>query len=60
MENCVICNDKIGVDPISGWDGGHNAEPVAEGRCCDACNTMEVIPARLQQIFSSNKEGANA
>ena len=60
MENCVICNDKIGVDAISGWDGGHNAEPVAEGRCCDECNTMEVIPARLQQIFSSNKEGANA
>ena len=60
MENCVICNDKIGVDPISGWGGGHNAEPVAEGRCCDQCNTMEVIPARLQQIFSSNKEGANA
>jgi len=60
MENCVICNDEIGVDPMSGWGGGHNAEPVAEGRCCDECNTMQVIPARLQQIFSSNKEGANA
>ena len=38
MENCVICKEEIGVDPISGWDGGHNAEPIAEGRCCDVCN----------------------
>ena len=59
MNKCVICNDEIGKDPISGWDGGHNAEPIAEGRCCDACNSLEVIPARLAEIFTQ-REGANA
>ena len=59
MENCVICKTEIGVDPISGWAGGHNAEPIAEGRCCDACNAMEVIPARLAEMFVQ-KETANA
>tara|TARA_B000000609_G_scaffold12790_1_gene7924 strand:- start:181 stop:360 length:180 start_codon:yes stop_codon:yes gene_type:complete len=59
MENCVICKQEIGVDPISGWDGGHNAEPIAEGRCCDACNAMEVIPARIAEMFVQ-KETANA
>ena len=59
MENCVICKQEIGVDPISGWDGGHNAEPIAEGRCRDACNAMEVIPARIAEMFVQ-KETANA
>ena len=59
MENCVICKEEIGVDPISGWDGGHNAEPSAEGRCCDVCNSTEVIPARIAEMFVS-REGANA
>ena len=59
MENCVICKQEIGVDPISGWDGGHNAEPVAEGRCCDAGNALEVIPPRLAEMFVQ-KETANA
>lgn len=51
MEKCVICNSVIGVDPISGWAGGHNAEPIAEGRCCDSCNATEVIPARIAEMF---------
>ena len=59
MENCVICKQEIGVDPISGWDGGHIAEPIAEGRCCDVCNATEVIPARIAEMFVS-REGANA
>ena len=59
MENCVICKQEIGVDPISGWDGGHNAEPISDGRCCDAWNAMEVIPARIAEMFVQ-KETANA
>ena len=59
MENCVICKEEIGVDPISGWDGGHNAEPIAEGRCCDSCNSLEVIPARLADMLTQ-KEASNA
>ena len=59
MENCVICKEEIGKDPISGWAGGHNAEPIAEGRCCDSCNSLEVIPARLADIFAQ-REVSNA
>ena len=39
---CVICSQKIPPDP-DGWDGGHNAEPIAEGRCCGTCNEIVMI-----------------
>ena len=42
-KTCVIC----GKD----YDGyGNNAEPVADGKCCDDCNIKIVIPARLKQM----------
>ena len=28
---CVICSRKITTD-LNGWDGGHNAEPIVEGK----------------------------
>lgn len=38
---CAICHEKyIGF--------GHNAEPVALGRCCQICNDVKVIPFRLK------------
>ena len=40
-QKCVICGRKF-----EGF--GNNAEPVRKGRCCDICNLMKVIPARLQ------------
>jgi len=43
--NCVICNYPIGL--LGENDGGHNADPVAAGRCCGMCNDTLVIPARL-------------
>ena len=48
-KTCVICEHPIGMDADGIWDGGHNAEPVAEGRCCEDCNWIVVIPARLRQ-----------
>ena len=49
---CVICDGELDVhrdtDGNSIWDGGHNAEPVAEGRCCTDCNNNVVIPARIK------------
>ena len=48
--DCVICGDPIEEQAKTGWKG-HNAQPVAEGQCCDICNTHEVIPARVAQIF---------
>jgi hypothetical protein len=38
---CVVCENEVG-----GW--GHNPQPIKEdGLCCDRCNQMVVIPARL-------------
>jgi hypothetical protein len=46
---CVICGTTI-MPELSGWTGGHNAEPVNSGRCCNHCNSSVVIPARLQRM----------
>ena len=40
---CSICQV-----PYSGY--GHNAQPINNGRCCDACNTV-VINARILRIL---------
>lgn len=37
---CVICKKEFDE-----W--GNNAWPVAEGTCCDHCNTSKVIPKRV-------------
>ena len=39
---CVVCGNEICI----GW--GHNPQPIKEdGVCCNRCNQMVVIPARL-------------
>jgi len=52
--NCNLCPRDIDIhrDPTGNayWNQGHNAEPLAEGRCCDFCNATKVIPARLEAI----------
>ena len=46
-EICCICGE-----PIEGY--GNNPSPYKhEGRCCDACNSKFVIPARLAELSSS-------
>ena len=42
---CSLCGEHS-----SGF--GHNPEPLArwEQRCCEYCNTVKVIPVRLQRI----------
>jgi hypothetical protein len=45
---CSICGAEY-----SGY--GHNAAPVKEGRCCDHCNAIVVLPARLA-IMRSQQE----
>jgi len=57
---CCICTESIkpkylGKDQIDKskswyWYDGNNAEPVAEGRCCDSCNFTVVIPQRITDI----------
>ena len=46
-KTCVICGKTY-----TGY--GNNAEPVADGRCCDDCNIEIVIPARLKQIKNTS------
>jgi hypothetical protein len=42
--DCVLCNG-----PILVGHPGHNAEPLAEGRCCAVCNFERVLPAKSEQ-----------
>ena len=49
---CSICLSPIGVDRDGIWDGGHNAQPVNNGRCCEACNNTTVVPARMREFFA--------
>ena len=55
IKDCVICGGKIEphVDKYGNpyWYDGHNAEPVAEGRCCNTCNEYDVIPARIMAMM---------
>ena len=52
---CDLCGGDIeqrkNDDGSVWWNEGHNAQPVSDGRACDACNTEKVIPARLGEIM---------
>jgi hypothetical protein len=48
---CSICGEKITPELLSGWTGGHNSQPVTDGRCCATCNELHVIPARLRRVY---------
>ena len=41
---CDICNNWIDDE------FGNNAEPIFKGKCCDECNGVFVIPARLNEL----------
>lgn len=45
---CVFCKRTI-------TNYGNYAEPVKNGRCCDLCNELVVIPARLMLILQNKK-----
>ena len=53
---CSICKTEIPEEP-NGWSGGHNASPVANGRCCSPCNQMLVIPARMEMLMGLDTPG---
>lgn len=48
---CSICTSKIDVQ-ANGFEGGHNAFPISNGRCCTRCNDNEVMPMRIAIISS--------
>lgn len=42
---CVICEKPVDIHYHDGkpyWTTGHNAQPLAKGRCCDSCNNTVV------------------
>ena len=43
---CSICTSEIDVQ-ANGYEGGHNAFPLSNGRCCTKCNDTEVVPMRM-------------
>jgi hypothetical protein len=45
---CCLCNEDIKPN-AAGWDGGNNALPLADGRCCTECNE-DVIIARMIEM----------
>ena len=49
---CSICEGKIGIEH-GGWDGGHNAQPINDGICCDDCNTLVIIE-RIKGMSNDN------
>lgn len=52
---CCLCNQEIQPHPLSKWDKGNNAQPLAEGRCCDDCDQTKVIPERIKQYLEAQK-----
>jgi hypothetical protein len=56
---CSICLKTIEPHPkdtrqakwkeanYHGWIYGNNPDPVATGRCCDTCDCLIVLPARM-------------
>lgn len=41
---CSICGKEY-----ANW--GNNAYPINNGRCCDKCNEVVVIPERIAKYF---------
>ena len=53
-ETCVICGKKL----IN--NKGNNPYPICEhGSCCDECNVIYVIPARLRLIYDNDNNNNN-
>ena len=51
---CSICDGHI--EPLRNdkgdvvWEGGNNAQPINDGRCCSECNSTVVLAARLEAM----------
>ena len=55
MMICDICNGPIEIErDFNGkpfWNGGHNAQPIVDGRCCDGCH-MAVLAERMNRAIN--------
>ena len=44
---CQICGNTF-------TGHGHNARPVADGKCCDVCQDTRVLPTRMELILEES------
>ena len=57
---CSICGKDISpmLNPSTGevvWDQGNDAWPINDGRCCDLCDGLVVLPRRIQMVMHNNQ-----
>ena len=45
---CCICEGSLRPQKLDPKYWGHNALPVKDGRCCETCNALVVIPERMR------------
>ena len=50
---CIICAETIKPKFLGLDKEGNNAEPVADGKCCDNCNATVVVPQRFTDLQMS-------
>jgi len=46
---CCLCGNPI--EPVGTWTQGCNAQPLADGRCCQTCDNTRVIPERIRRYY---------
>jgi hypothetical protein len=44
---CCFCDGPLWTPEDKTWTGGHNAEPIKDGRCCRPCRDLHVLPVRV-------------
>lgn len=50
---CSICLAPVHEHSHNGevyWSGGHNAQPITDGRACDSCNNNIVLVQRFCNV----------
>ena len=54
IKYCDICNGPIEIErDFKGkpfWNGGHNAQPIVDGRCCDGCLQRNVVAMYFSKL----------
>ena len=56
MNNAKVCSIKVCSICKNKYIGfGNNAYPINNGRCCDECNSMYVIPARIYEMYKNKQ-----
>jgi hypothetical protein len=49
MKQCSICNQPF-------TEYGNDARPVNDGRCCDYCDCLVVLPIRIMRMSGTARE----